>query len=249
MIKNQAATAISANRFRVVLVEPEYELNIGAVARAMKNFGFSDLVFVNPKCDPKGFDAVKYSKHARDLLESAKTAKSLATATKGCKITVGTTGILYRHWDQTFRTPIALRSLAAKLGKEKEGKVALIFGNEGIGLSEKDVSACDLLMAIPANKDYPILNLSHAVAIVLYELSGINTAYYTPAGEKEKEHLILAFSGLADHYANVLRNPKKVKVAFRRMVGRAMLSDKECASILGILRRTERELQKKRASR
>ena len=57
----------SLQRFRVVLVEPEYEQNLGAVARAMKNFGFSDLRLVNPKCDPLGFDSVKFSKHARDV--------------------------------------------------------------------------------------------------------------------------------------------------------------------------------------
>ncbi len=238
-------TTSNAERFRIVLVGPEYELNLGAAARAMKNFGFSDLAMVSPKCNPLGFDAIKYSKHARDVLESAKVCKTLAQATAGCKITVGTTGILYRHWNETFRTPIALWQLKQKLAGSKEGKIALVFGNEGVGLSEKDISACDFLATIPASKEYPVLNLSHAVAIALYELSGLNTAYFAPANEKEKEHLILAFSSLVDHYSKAMRNPKKVKVAFRRMVGRSMLSDKECVSILGVLRRTSRDLEKK----
>lgn len=233
-------------RFRVILVEPEYELNIGSVARAMKNFGFSDLVFVRPKCNPKGFDAVKYAKHAKEVLQAAKTVRTLAAATKGCKLSVGTTGILYRHWNETFRTPIKLETLRTKLSGAKEGRIALIFGNEGIGLSEKDISACDLLATVPTNKLYPILNLSHAVAIVLYELSSYNLLGFEPAGEKEKEALLKAFGLITDKFGKEMRNPRKVKIAFRRMVGKAMLTDKECASILGVLRRTNTELEKKR---
>lgn len=234
-------------RFRVILVEPEYELNIGATARAMKNFGFSDLVFVRPKCNPLGFDAIKYAKHAKDVLVGARTAKTLAQATKGCKLSVGTTGILYRHWNETFRTPIKLEDLSSKIKANKEGKIALVFGNEGIGLSEKDISACDFLVTIPTNKLYLILNLSHAVAIVLYELSDYNLLGFEPAGEREKEALIAAFGLITDKFGKEMRNPRKVKIAFRRMVGKAMLTDKECASILGVLRRTNTELEKKKS--
>ncbi len=243
------AVSSIGQRFRVVLVEPEYELNVGAVARAMKNFGFSDLVFVNPKCNPTGFDAIKYSKHARELLERAKVARSLAAATRGCKSSVGTTGVLYRHWSETFRTPLSLRDLRRKLAEQPEGKIALVFGNEGIGLSEKHISACDLIVTIPANKEYPILNLSHAVAIVLYELSSLPVLGFVPSGEAEKEQLVKAFSILVARYSKIMRNPGKVKVAFRRMVGKAMLTDKECASILGVVRRAVRELEERKSSR
>ncbi len=230
-------------RFRIILVEPEYELNIGSVARVMKNFGFSDLAFVSPKCNPRGFDAVKYSKHAKDVLGSARTFRSLAQAAKGCKFSVGTTGVLYRHWNETFRTPIKLSELKTKLAGNKEGKIALVFGNEGIGLSERDISACDLLATIPTSGKYPILNLSHAVAIVLHELSEFNKVPFLPAGDSEKEHLIKSFGLVVDRFADEMRNPRKVKIAFRRMVGRAMLSDKECVSLLGVLRRANRELE------
>lgn len=236
-------------RFRIVLVEPEYELNIGSVARVMKNFGFSDLVLVRPKCNPQGFDAIKYAKHAKDILQSAKIVRTLSAAAKGCKFTVGTTGILYRHWHETFRTPIKLEDLRKKVEGQKEGRIALVFGNEGVGLSEKDVSSCDFLITVPANKLYPILNLSHAVAIVLYELSDYNLLGFEPAGKKEKEALIKAFGLITDRFGKEMRNPKKVKVAFRRMVGKAMPTDKECASILGVLRRAGRELALKGAKK
>ena len=244
-MSKRAAKIPSLQRFRVVLVEPEYEQNLGAVARAMKNFGFSELCLVNPKCAPLGFDAVKFSKHARDVLEGAKVCKSLAEATKGCKFAVGTTGVLYRHWSETFRSPISVRELRKCLLAQKQGNVALVFGNEGVGLSEKDISACDLIVTIPTNKEYPILNLSHAVSIALYELSGLPVLGFEPAGEKEKERLMETFSLLVQRYAKLMRNPRKVKIAFRRMVGKAMLTDKECASILGVARRAVRELDAK----
>lgn len=233
-------------RFRVILVSPEYELNVGAVARAMKNFGFSELCIVSPKCDPTGFDAIKYSKHAREILENARTCRSLSDAKKGCKLAIGTTGVLFRHWHETIRSPIPLRSLRAKLEGQTEGKIALVFGSEGVGLSEKDISACDFLITIPASKQYPVLNLSHALAIVLYELSSIQIAHFVPSGEEEKEQLVQSFGLLVDRFAPIMRNPKKVKIAFRRMVGKAMLTDKECASILGVIRRTARALECRR---
>jgi len=244
-MSNRMAKIPSLQRFRVVLVQPEYEQNLGAVARAMKNFGFTDLRLVRPKCDPLGFDAVKFSKHARDVLEGAKCCNSLSEAAKGCKFSVGTTGVLYRHWSETFRSPLSVRQLRVSLMKQKQGGIALVFGNEGVGLSEEDISACDLIVTIPTNKDYPILNLSHAVSIVLYELSDLPALGFEPAGGQEKERLIEAFSLLVERYSKLMRNPRKVKIAFRRMVGKAMLTDKECASILGVARRAVRELSQK----
>jgi len=236
----------NSDRFRVVLVSPEYELNVGAVARAMKNFGFSDLSIVAPKCDPTGFDAIMHSKHAREVLEGAKICKTLAAATRGCKLAVGATGVIYRHWHETIRSPISLEAFAKKIASKREGKVALVFGSEGVGLSEKDISDCDFLITIPTSDAYPILNLSHAVAITLYELSTYAPRAFVPSGEKEKEALIKAFSLIVDRFASELRNPKKVKVAFRRIIGKSMATDKECAAVLGVMRRAGREIEKKK---
>jgi len=236
------ASKTAASRFRVVLVSPEYELNLGAVARAMKNFGFSDLSIVAPKCDPTGFDAIMHSKHAREVLEGAKICKTLAAATRGCKLSVGATGVIFRHWHETIRSPISLEAFAKKAASQREGKVALVFGSEGVGLSEKDISACDFLITIPTSDAYPALNLSHAVAITLYELSTYAPRAFVPSGEKEKEALIGAFSLIVDRFASELRNPKKVKVAFRRIIGKSMATDKECAAVLGVMRRAGREI-------
>ncbi|MEM4633944.1 MAG: RNA methyltransferase [Candidatus Anstonellaceae archaeon] len=229
-------------RFRVILVEPEYEINVGSVARVMKNFGFAELFLVRPKCNHLGFDAIKFSKHAKEILENAQISESLLEASKGCKFLVGTTGVLHRHWTRTIRSPVPIKQFAKMVQHLKEGRVAVAFGNEGAGLCEEDVSSCDFLTTIPANADYPVLNLSHAVAIILYELSKHNEATFVPAGEKEKEQLINTFGLYVDRYAQVMRNPRKAKIAFRRVIGKSLITDKECASILGVLRRAYNEL-------
>jgi tRNA/rRNA methyltransferase len=204
---------------------------------------------VAPKCDPTGFDAIKFSKHARGLLEGARICQTIGAAARGCRLKVGTTGVVFRHWNATIRSPIGLRQFAAKVKKGKEGKIALIFGSEGVGLSEKDISSCDFLITIPTSEAYPVLNLSHAAAIALYELSDFAPRAYVPAGGNEKEALIRAFGAITNRFAAQLRNPKKVKVAFRRMVGKSMATDKECAAVLGVLMRAARELGKKEAKK
>ena len=214
----------------------------------MKNFGFSELYIVSPQCDPLGFDAIKYSKHARELLENAKICKTFNEARKGCKFTVGTTGVLYRHWADSFRNPIKLSALKERLSLEKEGKIAIAFGGEGVGLSLEQINECDFLTTIPTSGKYPILNLSHAVAIVLYELSEIKIWLQNDAGESEKEHLQGAFGFLVDRIASEMRNPEKVKIAFKRMVGKSMINDKECVSILGVLRRINTLLDSKKTA-
>ncbi|HQT45524.1 MAG TPA: RNA methyltransferase, partial [Candidatus Micrarchaeota archaeon] len=153
-------------KFRVVLVEPEYSINLGAVCRAMSNFGFSDLAIVNPKC-PIGFTAKKYAKHAKHILLSAKLAKSVKDAVSGCDFIVGTTGVLRRH-KATLRDPATLSVFSKSIPK---GRIAVLFGREGIGLMRNEIDMCDMLVRIETSDGYPIMNLSHAVAVFLYSVS------------------------------------------------------------------------------
>ncbi len=224
--------------FRIVLVEPEYEINLGAACRAMANFGFSELVLVNPRCDPVGFDAVMHSKHAVDVLRKARTCGSLKQAVKGCKFVVGTTGVLRRH-KHTLRNPLTLPEFAKR---KFAGNIALLFGREGIGLSESEIDQCDALVTIPTDRHYPVMNLSHAIAVVLYAISGIKVNTISSAKEKEKEHLIKSFDLLVTRYSHEMRNPHKVRIAFRRVLGRAVVSDVEARCMMGVLRRAGREL-------
>ena len=149
----------------VVLVEPLYEENVGYTARVMKNFGVEELILVNPRCE-LGIEAVKRAMHGRDVLERARLASSLDEIVKTYDLVIGTTGKQGKKLTQTrrFMTPERLAEKVSKLG----GKVAIVFGREDRGLTNEELRFCDGVVTIPANPEYPILNLSHAVAVVLY---------------------------------------------------------------------------------
>ncbi len=229
--------------FRVVLVEPEYERNVGAAARLMKNFDAGRLYIVNPKCS-LGFSAKMHAKHAADVLEGAKICKSIAEACKGCSAVAGTTGVLRRH-KKLLRNPITLEEFSQNAKKGRlSGVVAILFGREGIGLSAREITRCDLLVSIPTSVKYPVMNLSHALAVVLYSLYAQGKEIpkiKPPAAGGEMAALIGAFERLSERQKAHLRNLEKTKLAFRTVIGRAMPDEVEVRCMLGVIRRTLKE--------
>src|SRR5439155_23536632 len=182
-------------RTRIVLVEAKNEGNVGAVARAMKNFDASDLVLVNP-C-PLGIEARQRAMHGVDILESARVFPDLASALKDADLIVGTSGIDTESEKRFPRIAIGPRDLAIKV-HDVQGTIALLFGREDFGLLDEELRQCDLLVKVPASTGYPILNLSHAATILLYELFGPATSRKVPRAMSglEKENLHAAFADL-----------------------------------------------------
>ena len=218
---------------RIVLVEPEYQQNIGYCARVLKNFGFSDLWIVNPKVQI-GEDAIKYAKHAVDVLNGAKLAKQLDDAIKGCELVVGTTAI--KGMGRTIlRNAITPGEL--KLSK----KTAILIGREGNGLSPSELEKCDVIVRIPTDEKYPTLNISHALAVILYEISGRdrNEGYegrvFEGLSSIEKKTLLKKFDALVDSLSGI-RSPSTVKLAFRRIIARGIKSQTEGRALMQLLK-------------
>lgn len=235
--------------FRVVLVEPEHEGNVGAVARAMGNFAFDDLCMVNP-C-PIGDEAFKRAKHAGHILSDATIVSTFDEAVEGCSLLVGTTGIVTYGPKNYTRISMPARELAARVA-DHEGCIAVLFGREGLGLSQEELSRCDLLAHIPSSDDYPTLNLSHAVSIVLYELfqtKGRHGARNPISSEEERELLYKYFARLlaAIDYPDFRR--ENTEVMFRRMMGRSVPTKWEFYTIMGVIgdaaKLIEKEKEKK----
>src|SRR3972149_1505765 len=145
----------------IILAEPENDGNIGAIARAMKNFGMKNLVLINPKCDHLSEDAIKRSKHAKDVLRKAKVCKF--EALDDFDVLVGTTAIIGSDYNIT-RLPITPKELAQNINPKAD--VGILIGREGDGLNEKELNRCDFIVSIPSSKEYPTLNISHACAII-----------------------------------------------------------------------------------
>ncbi len=151
----------------VVLVNPQIEGNIGAVARVMRNFGLRDLRLINHSGDFSE-DVRNRAKHAQSVLDDAQVHSEWSECFSDVSLVIGTSGkrevgdkVQFRH----FLLPSELGERVSTM----EGKAAIVFGPEGMGLTHDELGLCDLLLTIPTWEGYPILNLSHTVAIVCYE--------------------------------------------------------------------------------
>ena len=150
----------------IVLVEPEHDGNIGAVARSMLNFGVSDLRVVGRGGDWSD-EARKRAKNAQDVLDGCILAESLDEAVTDCSIVIGTSG-KREDGDKTAMRHFILPDELPRRLSGVDGRVAIVFGPEGKGLLNEQLVECDLLVTIPSWEGYPILNLSHAVAVICY---------------------------------------------------------------------------------
>lgn len=219
--------------YRVVLVSPMHEGNVGAVARAMANFGFQELFMVDP-CD-LGDEAYKRAKHAGHILDDSKVVDSFEDALKGCSLVVGTSGKVTEGEKHFIRIPETPRSFAEKV-QDHEGCIALLFGPEDLGLTQEQLERCDLLVHIPSSDEYPILNLSHALTVVLYEIFmvGRPMSLPRPASMDEKEMLFDFFHQLLDAIDYPEFRREKTEIMFRRMMGRAIPTKWEYYTIMGV---------------
>lgn len=223
---------------RVVLVGPMYEGNVGSVARAMKNFGFGELVLVNP-CRIEDFGMAMAS-HAKDVLLGARTVSCLEEALAGANLVVGTTGKRLeeqqRHLRLHLRVPCFTPGELLRKLQGKEGTVALLLGREDCGLTSEELFLCDMVVSIPTAQEYPIMNLSHAAAILFYELSQVEGGEVEMAKKgsllllQERFRSLLQEAGYPDHKVDF------TMLMLRRILGRAELTEREARTLLGIIK-------------
>ncbi len=159
-------------RCRVVLVRPHFAGNLGAVARAMSNFGLSDLTLVAPIADRASPDAQMMATRGKEILSGARIVATLAEAVDDCAWVVATSGEVRGMLRQGFwGTPDAqLPGLIDALGTSDVATAALVFGPEPSGLTVAEVTTCQAMVFIPTADDSTSLNLAQAVAVCLYEL-------------------------------------------------------------------------------
>jgi TrmH family RNA methyltransferase len=152
--------------FRIVLVSPRNPLNIGAVARAMSNFGFTDLRLVNPY--DVAFREARSAVRAHYVLEKAQLFTSVHDAVRDATLVVGSTGLGHRD----LHVPLyGLEAASDPIRSHAQSApVAILFGSEKFGLSNDDISHCHWLFRIPTRPEHESMNLGQAVAVTLYEL-------------------------------------------------------------------------------
>jgi tRNA/rRNA methyltransferase len=242
----QSSTSLFS-RLRFVLVETSHPGNIGAVARAMKVMGFSQLVLVNPRFPDalQHEEAVAFASGATDVLANAKVVATIEDALKDCNFAAALSARL-REFSPPLSTP---RALALQLANDDDLNPALIFGSERYGLSNEVIEKCNVLINIPSNSDYSSLNLAQAVQVLAYEARVAATDEMTPistasVGFQGVAADISQIDGMYAHLEEALvaiefldpNNPKKLMPRLRRLFSRTQLETEEVNILRGIAR-------------
>lgn len=153
----------------VVLVGTQHPGNLGAVCRSLLNHGFDSLRLVQPQCHPDDVEARNRAKHAGRVLDACQIYSTFEEAISDCSLVVGTSG-KREIGDKTQKRHFMYPWEFVDRVSATQQSVALIFGEEGMGLSTEDLLRCDYLVTLPTWEGYPITNLSHAVHTLTYEL-------------------------------------------------------------------------------
>ena len=239
------------DRIEVILVSPRNPLNIGAVARAMANFGFSRLRVVAPY-EPHWREA-KSAVGSAELLQHAGQSPTLAEAVRECSLVLGTGTLTHRKPEQPV---VLLNELGPHLAPtlQQGSRIAVVFGPEKHGLTREDLSRCHLLVEIPTDPRQPSMNLGQAAAVLLYELATRASAEFAvihgqtdslaDPGQNEA-----ATSGNLDMLAGLIEevmgtakySPKTMEAAnqhdLRVMLRRLRLTTADTRRALGLFRR------------
>ncbi|MFI4938162.1 MAG: RNA methyltransferase [Candidatus Berkiellales bacterium] len=230
----------------IVLCRPSHPGNIGAVARAMKNMGLTQLVLVSPNQFPSQ-QATDRASGADDVLAQAIVVSTFEEAIHSCQWVFGTSAR-----QREFPLPVLTPKQAAEMIKQLSGseqKIAVVFGNEQSGLSNEELHLCDYHLSIPACPEYSSLNLAAAVQVIAYEI------YQTTVNENDSDSKPLSRSfikansgevmGLIKQFEEVAialkfldpKHPKKLMTRIKRLFSKAQLETEEVNILRGFLKK------------
>ncbi|MBW2965182.1 RNA methyltransferase, partial [Candidatus Woesearchaeota archaeon] len=231
----------------VIMLEPVTPGNVGAVARVMKNFAFDKLVLVNPQCDPLCDEARNRAKHSQDILEKAEVVDFFIV--NDYDYLIATTARLGTDYNIS-RSPLMPHELAEKVKElDPAKKIGLVIGREGHGMFNEEIERCDFVVTIPSTPNYSTLNISHAVAVILYELHRALAAkhvasHITPIGKPEKDQIMKMFNQIFDGWSFETAEKRETQEKlWKRVLGKSMLTRREAYGVMGFLRKviSERE--------
>jgi len=231
---------------KFILINTTHPGNIGAVARAIKNMGFGQLSLVSPRYFPSE-EADARASGAEDILASAEVVSSLEEALVGCQLVMGLSARERRiPWPTLNTRQAALEAVSflKKLGEK--ARLALVFGQEQSGLLNEELSKCHYQVKIPADPDFPSLNLGQAVQIVSYELRMAINGYVESRFEEESLEEDASVEAMESFYRHIEETlikiqfldpeyPGHLMLYLRRLYTRARVTKTELKILRGIL--------------
>jgi TrmH family RNA methyltransferase len=220
---------------RIVLVRPRDPRNVGAACRAMKCMGLRSLaIVIEGLIDPS--QARILAHYAADVLDEATVHTDLREAIGDAVLVAGTTRRRGRNRKYFTVFP---EQLAHRIAEIRAGTVAVLFGNEEAGLTDEELSLCNIAVTIPATSQFPSLNLSHAVQVVCYEihraLAAGHLTPFAPIGASAVEDLVSVITGSLKSIGFFTQvTPRQMAIFFKDIIARAGLSVNE-ARRLGVI--------------
>ena len=241
----------SKKTLKIVLVEPAGTINVGSVARLCENFNVNELRLVSPKCDYLAKESKKMAVRGIKILEEAKIYKDLNSALSDCSRIIATCGRKDHGDIPLYSNKDALRWA---LESETEETIAIVFGREDRGLSNEELLKANKVISLNTSDNYPSLNLSHAVAIVLHQLNQFNKLNLVKTNIKNTsptnlitlEDCINDLGSLLIDIGFLMKHTYKAKTTkVKQMLIRAEVKDDEVALIRGIISQTRWAIKNK----
>jgi TrmH family RNA methyltransferase len=232
----------------IVFVEAESEENIGALARVMANFDFYRLILVNPQANYRS-EKTKIVARERgwEVIKNAEIVDKIEEALKKFDVCYGTTGVSAQKGSMVLRNPLTPEELAERIWRY-EGSVGLFFGRESIGFTNEELELFDAVITIPASERYPVLNVTHAAAIIFYELfkrrKNPVRRVFKLANRKEKEVIIKFASELIEELPIQDYRKPVMKRVIRNLIGKALITKREYSVLAGIFRLARDSIKK-----
>jgi tRNA/rRNA methyltransferase len=234
----------------VTLIEPQYPVNVGHIARLMKNFGLKSLYFVRPHFDKT--EAAKYSTHGNDILIAAKSV-TLSQLRKKFDILIGTTAIQASSKLNILRGSINAEQLAKIIYDSSTKDFCILLGRESSGLNNKELKLCNLVVTIDTKTNYRTMNVAHALAILLYEISKLHSS--EPPVKKSKKKVELAsqkdidlllhyISKLADAGNYDLHKKPLLEAAVKKVLAKSVPTTKDIMLLVSLLRKSHLAIER-----
>jgi tRNA/rRNA methyltransferase len=227
----------------VALIEPQYPVNVGHIARLMKNFGLRRLYFVKPRFDR--IEAVKYSTHGKDVLAAAKTT-TLKQLRKKFDVLVGTTAIRATSRLNILRESIGPEQMARIIYDGNGRNFCIVLGRESSGLNNEELALCDLVVNIDTKTKYRTMNVAHALGVLLYEISKSkpdlpvkkSKKMVDLASQQDIELLLRYVSKVADTSNYDLHKKPLLEAAVKKLLAKSVPTTKDVMLLVSLLRRS-----------
>lgn len=220
-------------RIGIAICEPVYEVNVGHIARLMMNFGLEELLLIEPRVDLT--KARVFAAHASSIVDRARIVCFEDILRMDFDLIVGSTSTPSKDRSNIIRDAIDASTLAG-IVRSREN-VCLLLGRESTGLTNEELARCDVVVSINTPTDYKALNISHALAIILYEIFKDSTAIYREQVSREEMDLLIKYAIELAKVSNVrgYRVPM-IETTMRRVIGRSMATSKEVMLLVSLLR-------------